>query len=118
MRVTLSGLLILVVWCAAGLVGCGQNGDAKGAARSEAVVRPVHVARPERRPMTHAIQVTGTLAAQEKSVLSAKAPGRLQTITVDLGSVVKAGDLLAQIEPRDYELRWQQAAAELAQART
>jgi RND family efflux transporter MFP subunit len=36
---------------------------------------------------------------------------------VDLGSMVRQGDLIAQVEPRDYELRLQQAAAALAQAR-
>lgn len=68
--------------------------------------------------MARAIPVTGTLAAQEQSVLSAKVAGRLQQITVDVGSVVHQGDLLAQVEPRDYELRLQQATAALAQART
>ena len=42
----------------------------------------------------------------------------MQNLPVDLGSVVRQGDLLAQIEPRDYELGLQQAAAALAQART
>jgi len=36
---------------------------------------------------------------------------------VDIGSVLRQGDLVAQIEPRDYELGLQQAAAALAQAR-
>jgi RND family efflux transporter MFP subunit len=68
--------------------------------------------------MVRTIAVTGTLAAQEKSVLSAKVTGRVQELSVDLGSVVRQGDLLAQIEPRDYELGLQQARAALAQART
>lgn len=67
--------------------------------------------------MERAISATGTLAASERSVLSAKVSGRLQQLNVDVGSVVKEGDLLAQIEPRDYELGLQQAAAALAQAR-
>jgi RND family efflux transporter MFP subunit len=49
--------------------------------------------------------------------LSAKVPGRLLTIAVDLGSIVKQGDLLAQVDPQDYELRLKQALAALAQAR-
>ncbi len=68
--------------------------------------------------MERVINVTGTFAAQEASTLSAKVPGRLQTLSVDLGSVARKGDLLAQIEPRDYELGLQQALAALAQART
>ncbi len=67
--------------------------------------------------MERSIPVTGTLAAQDQSTLSAKVPGRLQRLAVDLGDRVREGDLLAQIEPRDYELRVQQAGAALAQAR-
>jgi len=67
--------------------------------------------------MERAISVTGSLAAHEQATLSVKVPGRLQTISVDLGSVVKKGDLIAQLERDDYELLLQQAAAALAQAR-
>src|SRR5207237_8522628 len=43
--------------------------------------------------------------------------GRLQTSSVDLGSVVHKGQVIAQLEPQDYKLRVQQAEAALAQAR-
>lgn len=67
--------------------------------------------------MERIVAATGTLAAWEQSTLSAKVPGRLVQLEVDLGSAVRRGELLAQIDPRDYELRQQQAAAALAQAR-
>jgi RND family efflux transporter MFP subunit len=67
--------------------------------------------------MERVVTATGTLAPWEQSTLSAKVPGRLVRLTVDLGSAVHRGELLAQIDPRDYELREQQAAAALAQAR-
>lgn len=73
--------------------------------------------RVDRRPMERVIMATGTLAAQEDSTVSAKVPGRLQRLAVDLGSSVRQGDVIAQVEPRDYELRLAQAAAALAQAR-
>jgi RND family efflux transporter MFP subunit len=67
--------------------------------------------------MERVLHVTGTLAAQEQATVSVKVPGRIRAITVDIGSVVSQGDTLAQVEPRDYELRVQQAAGALAQAR-
>ncbi len=67
--------------------------------------------------MERLVTVSGTLAAQEESTLSSKVSGRLQSIPVDVGSPVRQGDALAQVEPRDYELRLQQAAAAVAQAR-
>lgn len=67
--------------------------------------------------MEKVVVLTGTLGAQERSILSAKVSGHLEKMLVDVGSSVAEGDLLAQIEPRDYELRVQQAEAALAQAR-
>jgi RND family efflux transporter MFP subunit len=67
--------------------------------------------------MERVVTVTGILAAEEAATLSVKIAGRLKEIPVDLGSVVKRGDVIAQVEPRDYELRLQQAAAALSQAR-
>jgi len=67
--------------------------------------------------MERSIPVNGTLAAQDQSTLSAKVSGRLQRLAVDIGDLVHEGDLLAQVEPRDYELRLQQAGAALGQAR-
>lgn len=67
--------------------------------------------------MERTIATTGTLGADEQSVLGAKVAGRLQTIAVDVGTRVRRGDLLARIEPRDFELRLRQAAGALAQSR-
>jgi multidrug efflux pump subunit AcrA (membrane-fusion protein) len=57
------------------------------------------------------VVVSGTLAAHERATVSTKVPGRLQTLSVDLGSRVSKGQVLAQIAPTDYELRVQQAQA-------
>jgi len=67
--------------------------------------------------MEQTVTVTGTLAAYDQATVSAKVPGRVKTIAVDLGSVVRQGQIIAQIEQQDYQLRLQQAEAALAQAR-
>ncbi|MCX7825736.1 MAG: efflux RND transporter periplasmic adaptor subunit, partial [Verrucomicrobiae bacterium] len=97
--------------------GCSKPEAAGRAGASPAGSRAVRVARAEVRPMERAIAATGSLAALERATLTIKVAGRLQSIAVDLGSVVQQGDVIAQLEPRDYELRVQQAAAALAQAR-
>jgi RND family efflux transporter MFP subunit len=68
-------------------------------------------------PVGQTVTVNGTLAAYDQTTISAKVPGRLQTINVDLGSVVRKGQAIAQLEQSDYKLRLQQAEASLAQAR-
>jgi len=68
-------------------------------------------------PLERTIAVLGSLAAYDQAVLSTKVPGRVLRILVDFGSGVEKGQILAEIEPRDYQLQEQQAEAALAQAR-
>lgn len=98
-------------------VGCksGYPVSAKNASAVE--TREVKTARVAELPMEQAITVTGTLIAEDQAAVSAKVPGRIRIITVDLGSVVRKGQMVAQLEQQDYELRLQQAEAALAQAR-
>lgn len=68
-------------------------------------------------PLERTTVALGSLAAFDQATISVKVPGRLRSITVDLGSLVQRGQLIAQIEPQDYQLRVQQAEAAVAQAR-
>ncbi len=79
--------------------------------------RQVKTARAMDVNFENTINVTGTLAAYERATISAKVPGRVREINVDLGSVVRRGQVIAQLEPKDTQLRIQQAEAALAQAR-
>ncbi len=88
----------------------------KGASETKGS-RQVKTARVEQMPFGEAVTVNGTLAAYDQTTASVKVPGRLRTITVDLGSAVRRGQVIAQVEPQDYNLRVQQAEAALAQAR-
>jgi RND family efflux transporter MFP subunit len=67
--------------------------------------------------LVRSITVTGTLAAEDQVALGFKVPGRLAEVSVDLGSPVKQGQVVARLIPTDYELRVQQAEAALVQAR-
>jgi RND family efflux transporter MFP subunit len=67
--------------------------------------------------LERSVSVTGTFAAQDEAVLSFIVPGLLVALDVDLGSTVRQGDVLARLEPEDFELRVAQAEAALQQAR-
>lgn len=88
----------------------GPPGDTK-AARQVKTVAVVEA------PFGESVTANGTLAAFDQTTVSVKVPGRLRTISVDLGSVVTEGQVIAQIESEDYKLRVQQSEAALAQAR-
>ena len=71
-------------------------------AGDEKAARQVKTARVEETPFGEAVNANGTLAAYDQTTASVKVPGRLRSITVDLGSVVRRGQVIAQVEPQDY----------------
>lgn len=88
-----------------------QGSDEKSGAKKVKTAKVTEVA------VGSTVTVSGTLAAYDQTTVSVKVPGRLNTIRVDLGSVVHRGQEIGQLEPGDYRLRVQQAEAALAQAR-
>jgi RND family efflux transporter MFP subunit len=108
--------LLSISALACGMISC-RDASKEAPKPAAETARTVKVATATPRPMEKFLTVSGTLAAQEEATLSVKVPGRLEKISVDLGSVVKRGDLIAQVERRDYELRVQQAKASVAEAR-
>jgi multidrug efflux pump subunit AcrA (membrane-fusion protein) len=115
MSPTFSAAALVAGLSAALVVSCSKPKE--NAAATEKAPRSVQTVAAERRPMERIISLTGSLAAQEQATISVKVAGRVKTLAVDIGSPLNQGDLIAQIEPRDYELRVQQAVAALAQAR-
>jgi RND family efflux transporter MFP subunit len=95
----------------------GYPVSARNASGEATEARPVKISPASERSMERTITVTGTLAAYDQATVSAKVPGRLASISVDLGTVLRQGQIIAQIEKQDYQLRLQQAEAALSQAR-
>ena len=98
------------------VTGC-DSADSEPGEKAGQPPRAVEMVVVERKPIDRSITVLGSLLAYQEAVLSSKVQGRLESWCVDIGSVVKTGDTLAQVEARDYELKVQQAQAAVAQAR-
>src|SRR5881394_3140376 len=116
-RLILLGISALLMASAA---GCKSDYPASGKAASPDVkgaARPVKTVKVAETPIGETVTVNGNLAAYDHITVGMKVPGRLQTISVDLGSVVRKGQVIAQLEQQDYKLRVDQADAALAQAR-
>ena len=76
------------------------------------------------RPWPRTVRVQGDLIGDERVVVGAKVAGRIQSlgrtaggIPIDLGTSVQAGDVLASLEAEEFDLRVQQAAAQMEQVR-
>jgi len=99
---------------------CKSDYPASGKAAgpdTKAQPRQVKTVKVVEMPVGQTVTVNGTLAAYDQTTVSVKVPGRLQTISIDFGSVIRKGQAIAQLEQGDYRLRVQQAEASLAQAR-
>jgi len=108
-------------WIALLAAACsGQAAPTSGTAAGASAAREVQDVRTavvQEEPWEQTLHVTGELAAFEVATLSAKVPGRLEALEVDLGARVARGQAMAAIDTRDYELRLEQAQAGVAAAR-
>ena len=59
--------------------------------------------------ITQGLRVTGVLKAVNSALVKARVAGELQMLSVREGDTVTAGQVLAQIDPREFQARLQQA---------
>jgi RND family efflux transporter MFP subunit len=104
-------LLVVATACKSDYPASGKTADGKSQPRQVKTVKVTEI------PIGETVTVNGNLAAYDQTTIGMKVPGRLQTINVDFGSVVRKGQVIAQLEQQDYKLRVQQAEAALSQAR-
>ncbi len=99
--------------CKSDYQASGRQGRPGGAGEA----RKVKTTAVAETPFGETVTANGTLVAYDQTTVSVKVPGRVRTISVDLGSVVSQGQVIAYVDSADYGLRVQQAEASLAQAR-
>jgi RND family efflux transporter MFP subunit len=100
------------------LGGCsGPYSALTTSAKSGEKTASVRVLKAAEEALPEVITATGELFAEETATISAKVPGRVAKLNVDLGSQVEAGDVLAELEKTDYEFRVRQVEALVEQTR-
>jgi len=109
------------IWAPIGLIsalvsGCAQQ-STPVATRQESAPAAVKVTVARLHDWPRTVRVQGSLIGDEDAVVGGTVAGLVMKVNVDLGTVVRKGDVLAELDPIDFELKVQQAAAQLAQAR-
>jgi len=97
-----------------------QEADAaKLAQRAQAVVElaPTDVVRVQVRELSQGVPISGTLKAANVVVIKARVAGELQGFTLREGDVVKAGQVVARVEPTDAQARLRQSQQQAASAK-
>ena len=100
---------------------CAKKGAEQKAkpAETAATAEPtpsVKFAKVNERKLSPTLELTGTLAADETSEVAAATAGIVTKVEIDVGTRVKKGDVLVQLDSRDPALRAQAADASAAQA--
>lgn len=103
--------LVLVSLIGAGLAACTE-------AKTETVeaVRPVKVVEIAKADTTRDLHYSGAVKARTEMNLGFRVGGKITERVANIGDRVKPGDLLARIDPTDYQLAVASAEANLAAA--
>ncbi|MBD9447535.1 efflux RND transporter periplasmic adaptor subunit [Rhizobium sp. RHZ01] len=113
-RVQLPSVVSLALLGAVALAVSGCSDEKK--AETKEVIRPVKVVEIAEAGDTRALDYSGAVKARVEMNLGFRVAGKITDRRVNIGDRVKPGDLLAQIDPTDYQLAVKTAEANLAAA--
>ena len=94
--------------------GAGGSGRPAGGRFGRSGPQPVTVAAVQKRDMAVVVDAIGSITAANTAVVRAKVSGELKAIYFHEGQPVKAGQVLALIDPKPYEIARDQALGTLA----
>ena len=97
-------------------VGCTAGGSTPAVETPTPSAVPVRVAVVERGRIVAALTYPGNVQSRAQVPIVPEVGGRIKRLAVDIGDEVKAGDVIAELDPSAYELQLAQARAALAAA--
>ena len=102
---------------ASALTGCGDRSGVVEAKSKATPALAVTVAAVQVRAVQRTVDATGSLLAWQQVILNTPVRGTVARILVDLGDRVEAGQVIAQLDPRELALGVEQADAGVGAAR-
>jgi HlyD family secretion protein len=113
-RLSLGAVAVVLVF----IMACNQTETEESAKKQRReLVLPVQIGKVIFKDVVDEIQSVGNVVAEQRVVLTSEVKGRLKSLPVDEGAKVKAGQVLARIDIRDYRLQVEQLQAEQISAR-
>jgi RND family efflux transporter MFP subunit len=103
-RLPVAGLLV----AALGLAACSQEKT-----EVKEIIRPVKIVEIAPARDTRTLSYSGSVRSRTESALAFRVNGKITERLVDIGQHVARGDVLARIDPADYELSVKSAQAAL-----
>lgn len=113
----IAAVLVLALLAVVGgwwyLRGQGERAAPAGRPGGGPSAQPVSVGKVERRDVRVLVSAIGTLQSRATAVVRTKVAGELKALRFKEGDEVKAGQLLAEIDPRSYQAAFDQAQGTL-----
>jgi multidrug efflux system membrane fusion protein len=107
-RISFIATIALISTLSAALAGCSEEKS-----ETAEVVRPVKVVEIAQADNVRQLSYSGAVRARTEMNLGFRVSGKIVERIVNVGDRVKVGDLLARIDPTDYELAVRSASANL-----
>lgn len=104
------GTGLILLFLILGVSGCNTRAEV------QEPVRPAIVARPQSAAAEAGTLYSGDIKARYDSALGFRVGGKISKRSVDVGAHVKAGDIIAVLDPQDLNLQASSAKAALAAA--
>src|SRR5688572_33439331 len=102
----------------AALVGCGKPHPESSAATATALPSvAVQILTVKVQEIPLAIEITGTVRAQQRAQIAAKFMGGIEEMPVSLGQKVRAGEVLVRLSAGEVSAQVAQARSQLSTAR-
>ncbi|HLA95601.1 MAG TPA: efflux RND transporter periplasmic adaptor subunit [Pyrinomonadaceae bacterium] len=114
-------MLALAATSLAIFTGCGSSANSATAANANNQPTTIDVTTEQAiiKPIPTYIEATGNLASDAQSDVAPNVSGRIIEVNFDIGSYIGQGDVLVRLDPRDGQLRVDQAKAQVeAQRKT
>ncbi len=96
--------IVAAVW----VVGCEQQQEQE----NRLVARPVKLYTLGNESPQVIYKYSGRVTAENQATLAFEVPGKVTDISVKEGDLVNNGDVLAQLDPRDYQVQFERAKIE------
>ena len=96
------------------LVSCSSSEDDVQPIKKREFALPVQIGKIVRMNVADEVRAVGNVQAEKRVVVNSEVRGKITRIAVEEGMKVKAGDLLAQIDPREFELVHERLRADLS----
>lgn len=108
------GLILLIILQ---LYACADSPTQGEGGGKREMVLPVEIGKVEFRDIVDEVRAVGNIIADQRVTLTAEVRGKLVEFPVKEGQRLHAGDLIAQVDPREYRLQVDRLRAELISSR-